>query len=161
MRPLGRVNPYYKRFKGESSLFFTVVWVNVFSCHIDIIFSCLKLRASPFYWTGTGNYPRVLLNSSFVTVHPSDSSTLSLLLVLSWHVTDSDAGRPVFSFGRILTLICPMYAVQGCHLYRSILSMMWTMFQSLQSFPFHHFLSQKLKFLHAVESLSPCLIRSC
>ena len=67
----------------------------------------------------------------------------------------------MFSFGRTLTLMCPLYAVQGCHLYRSILSMMWTMLLSLQSFPLHHFLSAKLKFLHAVESLSPCLIRSC
>ena len=35
---------------------------------------------------------------------------------------------------------------------------MLTMFQSLQSFPLHHFLSPKMKFLHEVESLSPCLI---
>ena len=59
------------------------------------------------------------------------------------------------------TDVSSMYAVQGCHLYRSILSMTLAMFQNLQSFPLHHFLSPKLKFLHAVESLSPCLIRSC
>ena len=35
---------------------------------------------------------------------------------------------------------------------------MLTMFQSLQSYPLHHFLSPKMKFLHEVESLSPCLI---
>ena len=32
---------------------------------------------------------------------------------------------------------------------------------TILSFPLHHFLSPKLKFLHAVGSLSPCLIRSC
>ena len=122
----------------------------------------LKLRTSPFYQTETCNYS-FHLNISFITVHSSDSFTLSFffLLVLPWHVTVSDAGRPMFSFGRTLTLMCPLYAVQGCHLYRSILSMMLTMFQSLQSFPLHHFLSPKLKFLHAVESLSLCLVRSC
>ena len=68
----------------------------------------------------------------------------------------------MFSFGHTLTLMCPLYAVyRAVPLYRSILSMMLTMFQSLQSFPLHHFLSPKLKFLHAVESLFPCLIRSC
>ena len=119
----------------------------------------LKLRTSPFYRTETCNYS-FHLNISFIAVHSSDSFTLSFffLLVLPWHVTVSDAGRPVFSFGRTLTLMCPLYAVQGCHLYRSILSMMLTMFQSLESFPLHHFLSPKLKFLHAVESLSPCLV---
>ena len=127
-------------------------------------FRILKLRTSPSCWSGTCNYSRLLLNSSFITVHLSDSFTLSFflsfffLLVLQWQVTVSDAGRPVFSFGRTLTLMCPLYAVQGCHLYRSILSMMLTMLQSLESFPLHHFLSPKLKFLHAVESLSPCLV---
>ena len=126
----------------------------------------LKLRTSPFYRTGTCNYS-FQLNSSFIAVHSSDSFTLSFflsfffLLVLPWYVTVSDAGRPVFSFGHTLALMCPLYAEQGCHLYRSILLMMLTMFQSLQSFPLHHFLSPKLTFLHAVESLSPCLIRSC
>ena len=119
----------------------------------------LKLRTSPFYRTGTCNYS-FQLNSSFIAVH-SVFLSFFFLLILPWHVTVSDAGRPVFSFGRTLTLMCPLYAVQGCHLYRSILSMMWTMFQSLQSVPLHHFLSPKLKFIHAVESLSPCPIRSC
>ena len=64
----------------------------------------------------------------------------------------------MFSFGRTLALMCQQYTVEGCHLYRSILSMMLTMFQSLQSFPLHHFLNPKLKFLHAAESLSPSLI---
>lgn len=111
----------------------------------------LKLRTSPFYRTGTCNYS-FQLNSSFIAVHSSDSFTLSFffLLVLPWHVTVSDARRPVFSFGRTLTLMCPLYAVQGCHLYRSILSMMLTMLQSLQSFPLHHFLSPKLSFFHKV-----------
>ena len=122
----------------------------------------LKLRTSPFYRTETCNYS-FHLNISFIAVHSSDSFTLSFffLLVLPWHVTVSDAGRPAFSFGRILALMCPLYAVQGCHLYRSILSMMLTMFQSLQSFLLHNFLSPKLKFLHAVEPLSPCLVGSC
>ena len=35
---------------------------------------------------------------------------------------------------------------------------MLTVFQSLQSFPLHQFLSPKMKFLHEVQSLSPCLI---
>ena len=120
----------------------------------------LKLRTSPFYRTGTCNYS-FQLNSSFIAVLSSDSFTLSFfffLLVLPWHVAVSDDGRPVFSFGRTLTLMCPLYAVQGCHLYRSILSMMLTIFQSLESFPLHHFLSPKLTFLHAVEPLSPCLV---
>ena len=122
----------------------------------------LKLRTSPFYRTGTCNYS-FQLNSSFIAVHSSDSFTLSFffLLVLPWHVTVSDAGRPAFSFGRTLTLMCPLYAVQGCHLYRSILLIMLTMFQGLQSFPLPHFLSPKLKLLHAAESLCPSLIRSC
>ena len=86
-------------------------------------FRILKLRTSRFYWTGTCTYSRLLLNISFITVHSSDSFTLSFflsfffLLVLPWQVTASDAGRPVFSFGRTLTLMCPLYAVQGCHLY--------------------------------------------
>ena len=115
-------------------------------------FRNLKLRTSRFYWTGTCTYSRLLLNISFITVHSSDSFTLSFffLLVLPWHVTVSDARRPVFSFGRTLTLMCPLYAVQGCHLYRSILLMMLTMLQSLQSFPLHHFLSSKLNFFHKV-----------
>ena len=107
----------------------------------------LKLRTSPFYRTETCNYS-FHLNISFIAVHSSDSFTLSFFffLVLPWYVTVSDAGRPVFSFGHTLTLMCPLYAVQGCHLYRSILSMMLTMLQSLQSFPLHHFLSPKLSF---------------
>ena len=115
----------------------------------------LKLRTSPFYPTETCNYS-FHLKISFIAVHSSDSFTLSFffLLVLPWYATVSDARRPVFSFGRTLTLMCPLYAVQGCHLYRSILLMMLTMFQSLQSFPLHHFLSPKLKFLHATQSLS-------
>ena len=36
------------------------------------------------------------------------------------------------------------------YLYRSILSMMLAMFQSLKSFPLHHFLSPKMKFLYEV-----------
>ena len=78
----------------------------------------LKLRTSPFYRTETCNYS-FHLNISFIAVHSSDSFTLSFffLLVLPWQVTASDAGRPVFSFGRTLTLMCPLYAVQGCHLY--------------------------------------------
>ena len=78
----------------------------------------LKLRTSPFYQTETCNYS-FHLNISFIAVHSSDSFTLSFFffLVLPWHVTVSDAGRPVFSFGRTLTLMCPLYAVQGCHLY--------------------------------------------
>ena len=121
----------------------------------------LKLPTSPFYQTETCN-DSFHLNISFTAVHSSDSFTLSFffLLVLPWHVTVSDARRPVFSFGRTLTLMCPLYAVQGCHLYHSILSMMLTMLQSLQSFPLHHFLGPKLSFF--TKSLSPqCLIRSC
>ena len=57
-----------------------------------------------------------------------------------------------------ITTVCN---IRGCHLYRSILSMMLTMFQSQQSFPLQHFLSPKLKFLHDVGSLSPCPTRSC
>ena len=41
--------------------------------HTDVIFSYLKLRTSPFYWTGTCNYSRFLLNSTFIVVHSSDS----------------------------------------------------------------------------------------
>ena len=43
-------------------------------------FRILKLRTSPFYWTGTCNYSRLLLNISFITVHSSDSFTLSFFL---------------------------------------------------------------------------------
>ena len=151
-----------KGIKWDSSFFFTVVCVNVFSYHTDVIFLYLKLRTSPFHWTTTCTYSRFLLNSSFITVHSSDSFTLSVFLFSSCSAMACNClGGPVFSFGRTLTLMCPLYAVQGCHLYRSILLMMLKMFQSLLSFPLHHFLSPKLKFLHAVESLSPCLIRSC
>ena len=106
----------------------------------------VKLRTSPSCWTGTWNY------SGLQFIHQNHSLFLSFffLLVLQWQVTVSNAGRPVFSFGRTLTLMCPLYAVQGCHLYRSILSMMLTMLQSLQSFPLHHFLSPKLSFFHKV-----------
>ena len=120
-------------------------------------FCILKLRTSPFYWTTTCTYSRFLLNSSFITVR-SIRFIHSFFLSFSCSAMARNClGRPVFSFGRTLKLMCPLYAVKGCHLYRSILSML-TMFQSLQSFPLHHFLSPKLKFLHAVESLSPCLI---
>ena len=46
-------------------------------------FRILKLRTSPFYWTGTCNYSRLLLNISFITVHSSDSFTLSFFLFSS------------------------------------------------------------------------------
>ena len=46
-------------------------------------FRILKLRTSPFYWTGTCNYSRFQLNSSFITVHSSDSFTLSVFLFSS------------------------------------------------------------------------------
>ena len=46
-------------------------------------FRILKLRTSPFYWTGTCNYSRFLLNSSFITVHSLDSFTLSVFLFSS------------------------------------------------------------------------------
>ena len=77
----------------------------------------LKLRTSPFYQTETCNYS-FHLNISFIAVHLSDSFTPSVffVLVLPWHVTVSDAGRPVFSFGSTLTLMCPLYAVQGFHI---------------------------------------------
>ena len=117
----------------------------------------LKLRTSPFYQTETCNYS-FHLNISFITVHSSDSFTLSVFLFYSCSAMARNClgRRPVFSFGRNLTLMCPLYAVQGCHLYRSILSMMLTMLQSLQSFPLHHFLSPKLSFFHKVSfSIAP------
>ena len=150
MGPLRRVNPYYKRYYGRVKPFFTVVSLNVFIYHIDVISSYLKLRTSPFYRTGTCNYS-FQLNSSFITAHSSDSFTLSVFRFSSCSAMARNClGRPVHSFGRTLMLMCPLYAVQGCHLYRSILSMMLTMFQSLQSFPLHHFLSPKLSFFHKV-----------
>ena len=121
----------------------------------------LKLRTSPFYRTGTCNYS-FQLNCSFITAHSSDSFTLSVFRFSSCSAMARNClGRPVLSFGRNLTLMCPLYAAQGCRLYCSILLIMLTMLQGLQSFPLQHFLSPKLKFLHAVESLSPCPIRSC
>ena len=47
-------------------------------------FRILKLRTSPSCWSGTCNYSRLLLNSSFITVHLSDSFTLSFFLFSSW-----------------------------------------------------------------------------
>ena len=91
-------------------------------------FRILKLRTSPFYRTETCNNS-FHLNISFIAVHSSDSFTLSFFFLL---------------------VLRPLYAVQGCHLHRSILSMMLTMLQSLQSFPLHHFLSPKLSFFHKV-----------
>ena len=129
-----------------------MVCVNVFIYLIDVIFLYLKLRTSPFHWTTTCSNSRFLLNSSFITVHSSDSFTLFVFLFSSCSAMARNClgRRPMFSFGRNLTLMCPLYAVQGCHLYRSILSMMLTMLQSLQSFPLHHFLSPKLSFFHKV-----------
>ena len=155
MGPLGRVNPYYKGVKEESSLFFTVVCVNVFSYHTDVIFSYFKASDQSFLLNGNLYLLKITVkhqfyNSSFIRFIHSFFLSFFFLLVLPWQVTASDAGRPVFSFGRTLTLMCPLYAVQGCHLYRSILSMMLTMLQSLQSFPLHHFLSPKLSFFHKV-----------
>ena len=46
-------------------------------------FRILKLRTSPSCWSGTCNYSRLLLNSSFITVHLSDSFTLSFFLFSS------------------------------------------------------------------------------
>ena len=46
-------------------------------------FRILKLRTSPSCWSGTCNYSRLLLNSSFITVHLSDSFTLSFFLCSS------------------------------------------------------------------------------
>ena len=46
-------------------------------------FRILKLRTSRFYWTGTCTYSRLLLNISFITVHSSDSFTLSFFLFSS------------------------------------------------------------------------------
>ena len=112
---LARVNPYYKGVKEESSLFFTVVCVNVFSYHIDVIFSYFKASYQSFLLNGNLYLLKIPVKHQFY----NSSFTLSFffLLVLPWQVTASDAGRPVFSFGRTLTLMCPLYAVQGCHLY--------------------------------------------
>ena len=46
-------------------------------------FRILKLRTSPSCWTGTCNCSRLLLNSSFIAVHSSDSFTLSFFLFSS------------------------------------------------------------------------------
>ena len=43
-------------------------------------FRILKLRTSPSCWSGTCNYSTLLLNSSFIAVHSSDSFTLSFFL---------------------------------------------------------------------------------
>ena len=61
--------------------------------------------------------------------------------------------RPVFSFGCNLTglSLTSLNSLDDVDNNR--------MFQSLQSFSLHHFLSLKLKFFHGVESLSPCLVR--
>ena len=64
----------------------------------------LKLRTSHSYRTGTCNYSRFLSNSSFVTVHSSDSFTLSVFLFSPCSGTARKClRRPVFSFGRNLT----------------------------------------------------------
>ena len=119
---LARVNPYYKGVKEESSLFFTVVCVDVFSYHIDVIFSYFKASYQSFLLNGNLYLLKITVkhqfyNSSFIRFIHSFFLSFFFLLVLPWQVTASDAGRPVFSFGRTLTLMCPLYAVQGCHLY--------------------------------------------
>ena len=87
MGPLRRVNPYYKRYQGRASLLFTVVSLNVFIYHVDVISSYFKASYQSFHRTETCNYS-FHLNISFIAVHSSDSFTLSFFffLVLPWHV---------------------------------------------------------------------------
>ena len=56
-------------------------------------FRILKLRTSPSCWSGTCNYSRLLLNSSFITVHLSDSFTLSFFLFSSCSAMASNCLR--------------------------------------------------------------------
>ena len=82
MGPLRRVNPYYKGIKEESSLLFTVVSLNVFIYHIDVISSYFKASYQSFLSNGNCNYS-FHLNISFIAVHSSDSFTLSFFLFSS------------------------------------------------------------------------------
>ena len=68
----GGSNFILKGIKGESSLFFTVVWVNVFSYHIDVIFSYSKASYQSFLLNGNLQLLKFLLNSSFITIHSSE-----------------------------------------------------------------------------------------
>ena len=135
MGSLGRVNLILKGIEGGFWQWFVQI------CSVTALmslFRILKLRTSPSYWTESCKHSRILLNSSFITVHSSDSFTLSVFPFSTRSAMARNCvGRPVFSFGRTLTLIWQQYAEQGCLLYHSILSMMSTMFQSLQSFPPH------------------------
>ena len=70
--PWGGSNFILKGIKGESSLFFTVVWVNVFSYHIDVIFSYSKASYQSFLLNGNLQLLKFLLNSSFITIHSSE-----------------------------------------------------------------------------------------
>ena len=68
---LARVNPYYKGVKEESSLFFTVVCVNVFSYHTDVIFSYFKASDQSFLLNGNLYLLKITVkhqfyNSSFI-----------------------------------------------------------------------------------------------
>ena len=110
--PWGGSTLIVKGIKGESSLFFTVICVNVFSYHIDIISSHCKVLYQPFLLNGNLKLLRLPVKkqfyySSFIRfIH-----SFFFLPVLPWQVTVSDAGRPVFSFGHTLTLLCPLYAI--------------------------------------------------
>ena len=69
----GGSNFILKGIKGETSLFFTVVWVNVFSYHIDVIFSYSKASYQSFLLNGNLQLLKFLLNSSsFITIHSSE-----------------------------------------------------------------------------------------
>ena len=73
MGPLGGGSNFIlKGIKGESSLFFTVVWVNVFSYHIDVIFSYSRASYQSFLLNGNLQLLKFLLNSSFITIHSSE-----------------------------------------------------------------------------------------
>ena len=72
LRGGGGSNFILKGIKGESSLFFTVVWVNVFSYHIDVIFSYSKASYQSFLLNGNLQLLKFLLNSSFITIHSSE-----------------------------------------------------------------------------------------
>ena len=130
----------------------------MFSYHTDVISSYCKASYQSFLLKGNLKLLRI-------TVHSSDSFTLSFFLFSSCSTMASNCLRRrttcVLFRPHLDIVVSTVCSIQGCHLYRSIFSMMLTMFQSLQSFPLHHFLSPKLTFLHAVESLSPSLVRSC
>ena len=77
----------------------------VFSYHIDVLFSFFKASYQSFLLNLQLLIDKFLLNSSFITIHSSDSFTLSVFLFSSCSAMARIwLGRPVLLFGR--TLVC-------------------------------------------------------